>query len=108
MKKLLILLVLATSASTYGQSKIIDWLSSDDTSYVPYKNSIDSSFAKCDSTWTNNVEWGQCLGEHEELWQKLMLQFYDSLKSELEPKGKELLKSSQTNWTNDVNSEREF
>jgi len=111
MKKLLILsltIVLVLTGSTlYGQSQILDVLSSS-PDYISYKSSIDSSFEKCNRTWTTNLELGQCLGDHQTMWENQMLQFYDSLLIELDSTGKKLMEVSQKNWSNHIQSQRNF
>ena len=107
MKSVLTYVLLTISVSAFGQSQIID-VSSSTTDYIPYRNFIDSSFANCDSSWNTNVEWGECIGTHQALWEELMLHFYDTLMAELDTNGQRLLKLSQTAWSNQIQTQEEF
>lgn len=107
MKNYLIILFLSASLTSFGQSQIISALSFK-PEYVPYNCYIDSSFAKCDSTWNTNSEWGECIGEHISLWENLMNQFYDSLLKELDTTGQSLLKLSQKDWNNQKKTQHGF
>ncbi len=107
MKLYLILFAVLSCNLLFAQSQIIEAENSN-SDIKPYINSIDSSFARCDSTWQTNVDWGGCIGRHIGLWDSLRYKLYDSLFALLDSTGKSLLKKSQNDWQNHMRSQQDF
>lgn len=67
---------------------------------------IDKSFDNCE--WTTNYEWGECIKNHSDLWEKEMNRIYQSLIVKLkEPQKKKLIKI-QSNWLKQIELEKDF
>lgn len=67
---------------------------------------IDKSFDNCE--WTTNNEWGECIKNHYDLWEKEMNRIYQSLIVKLkEPQKKKLIKI-QSNWLKQIELEKDF
>lgn len=67
---------------------------------------IDKSFDKCD--WTTNNEWGECINNHTELWEKELDKIYQSLLKKLNKSQKEKLILTQSNWEKQLSLEKDF
>ena len=67
---------------------------------------IDKSFNNCD--WTTNYEWGECIKNHLDLWDKEMDRIYQSLQKKLkEPQNSKLIET-QVNWEKQLALEKDF
>lgn len=67
---------------------------------------IEKSFNNCD--WTTNNEWGECIKNHLDLWNKEMERIYQSLQKKLkEPQNNKLIET-QVNWEKQVALEKDF
>ena len=67
---------------------------------------IDKSYRNC--KWENNVEWGECIKEHSDMWEKEMENIYQSLLKKVSPIQKEKLIATQENWKEQFRLEKEF
>lgn len=67
---------------------------------------IDTSFENCH--WTTNYEWGECIKNHTELWEKELDKVYQSLLKKLNDSQKTKLINTQTSWERQIELERDF
>lgn len=67
---------------------------------------IEKSFDNCE--WTTNVEWGECITKHTDLWEKELNRIYQSLLIKLIEPQKTKLVETQTNWAKQIDLEKDF
>ena len=67
---------------------------------------IEKSFENC--KWTNNLEWGECIISHSDLWEKEMNRIYQSLIVKLTEPQKSKLILTQSNWLKQIELEKDF
>ena len=70
------------------------------------KHWIEKSFENCE--WTNNLEWGECIISHSDLWEKEMNRIYQSLIVKLTEPQKSKLILTQSNWLKQIELEKDF
>ena len=67
---------------------------------------IDKSFRECD--WTTNLEWGECIKKHTELWEKELDNIYSVLLIKLTSPHKDKLVETQEHWKRQIELEKDF
>jgi uncharacterized protein YecT (DUF1311 family) len=67
---------------------------------------IEKSFENCE--WKNNLEWGDCIKSHSDLWEKEMNRIYQSLIVKLTEPQKSKLILTQSNWLQQIELEKDF
>jgi uncharacterized protein YecT (DUF1311 family) len=67
---------------------------------------IQKSFDNCE--WDTQVDWGECIIAHTDLWEKEMNRIYQSLLLKLKEPKKSKLIETQLNWLRQVSLEKDF
>lgn len=67
---------------------------------------IDKSFRECD--WFTNVEWGECINKHRDLWEKELNNVFNTLMRKLDADKKDMLEESQKYWADQLEIDRKF
>lgn len=65
---------------------------------------IDKSFQECE--WVTNVEWGECINKHRDLWEKELNNVFNTLLRKLDPSKKAMLEDSQKHWESQLEIDR--
>lgn len=67
---------------------------------------IDKSFRESD--WSTNIEWGECIKKHRNLWEEEMNNVFGALMRKLDPEKKAMLEESQRHWVRQLEIDRDL
>lgn len=67
---------------------------------------IEKSFHECE--WVTNIEWNECISKHLELWNKELVNIYNSLLQKIDTEQQEKLVQSQNNWKKQIELDQSF